>query len=96
MAEREVVIPSQRAPFVGSDGRVNPTWYRFLIDLYERTGGGAEDKVEEGATVAATAEAAAATAQSAANTAQSAAAAAQNTADELEKRIDFDFELDLR
>ena len=46
MAERDTVIPSQRAPFVGEDGRITTVWYRFLVDLYERTGGGT-DKVEE-------------------------------------------------
>ena len=89
MAERDVIIPSQRAPFVSSDGRVNPTWYRFLIDLYERTGGGATDKVETGATAAVTAQAAAAAAQSAADDAQAAA-------DTIENRLDFDIEFDLK
>ncbi len=56
MAERDTIIPSQRAPLVGKDGRVSPVWYRFLIDLHERTGGGSADKVEEGVTDAATAQ----------------------------------------
>lgn len=96
MAERNAIMPGPRTPIVDSRGRLDPTWYRFLVDLYERTGGGAEDKVEEGATGAATAQAAAATAQTAANTAQTAANTAQSLADDLERRLDFDIDFDIQ
>lgn len=88
MAERKVVLPSPRAPVVDKSGRIDPTWYRFLVDLYERTGGGALDKVEETTVIAAGADSAAATAQAAATTAQTAAATAQTAADSVTS--DFD------
>ncbi len=82
-------MPGARTPFVDNRGRVNPIWYRFLVDLYERTGGGATDKVETGAT-------AATTAQAAADAAQASADAVETTAEELTRRFDFDFDFDLR
>ena len=45
-------MPGPRTPLVGRDGRLDPTWYRFMVDLHERTGGAAEDKVEEAAMAA--------------------------------------------
>lgn len=96
MAERNVILPSQRAPFVGSDGRISPVWYRVLVDLYERTGGGSQDKVEVGATAAVTAQAAADAANAAAVNAQTAADAAQTAANTLEERFDFGLDIELR
>lgn len=68
MAARNAIMPGARTPFVDKEGRVNPTWYRFLVDLHERTGGGATDKV--------------ATVETTATTAVTSAAAAQTTADD--------------
>lgn len=89
-------MPGARTPVVDSRGLLNPTWYRFFVDMYERTGGGATDKVEEGAAGAETAQIAAAAADAAAVAAQSAANNAQTLADELEDRFDFDFGVDIR
>ena len=96
MAERKVVIPGQRTPFVDREGRVSPVWHRFLTDLYERTGGGPLDKVDLSAGAAETAIDAAADAEAAAALAAAAAAGAQEVSDELERRFDFGFDFDLR
>lgn len=96
MAKRNTIMPSQRAPFVGEDRRVDPVWYRFLFDLHERTGGGADDKVELSAGAAETAIVAAAAADAAAVAADAAAVAAQQTADNIDARFDFNLDLDLR
>ncbi len=96
MAERDVIIPGARTPLVDRSGRINPTWLRFFVDLHERTGGGASDKVEAGSGAASDAQAAADSAQNSADAAATAAATAQSVADEIERRIDFDFEIDLR
>lgn len=77
-------MPGARTPFVDNRGRVNPIWYRFLVDLYERTGGGATDKVDASAGAAETAQTAAETAQTAAETAQTAADAAQTYAESID------------
>lgn len=82
-------MPSARVPIIDKQGRVNTAWFRFFNDLWERTGGGAEDLVEEGAGDTAAA-------QAAADAAAASAQIAQDLADELDRRIDFDFDFDLR
>jgi len=81
---------------IDDHGRINSTWLRFFVDLYERTGGGATDKVDASQGAAETAQAAADAADAAATTAQTAADDAQTTADDLESRFDFNLDLDLR
>lgn len=91
MATRNVIIPSSKVPMVDAQGLVDPVWLRFLSDLHERTGGGADDKVETGAGAASDATAALAAAAAAQSTADGAvvdAAAAQSTADTV--TTDFD------
>ncbi len=88
MAERRVIMPGSRAPMVNKEGLIDPTWLRFLTDLYERTGGGAEDLVEAGSETTQAA-------QDAADAAQAAADDARATADGIEKRFNFNFELDI-
>jgi hypothetical protein len=39
-------MPGARARWTDSSGRISPVWLRFLEDLYQRTGGGAFDKVD--------------------------------------------------
>ena len=82
-------MPGSRVPMVDEQGRINPIWQRLFNDLYERTGGGAVDKVELGATGAEAANAAAVVALDAAATAQA-------VVDDIDRRIDFDFDFDLR
>lgn len=90
MAERRANIPGARTKWLSKDDRtVDPVWLRFLIDIYERTGGGALDKVDLAATGAESANEAAAVALAA-------AAAAQAIVDDIDRRIDFDFDFDLR
>lgn len=96
MAERKAILPSQRQPFIGSDNRINTTWYRFLVDLHERTGGGATDKVEVSAGAAEGAQASADAAAASATAAQIAADEAQLTADSVENKFDFGLDLELR
>ena len=67
MATRDAIMPGPRTPVVDQSGRLDAAWYRFFVDLHERTGGGATDKVEDTNTTATTASAAAATAQVAAD-----------------------------
>lgn len=73
MAARDVIIPGSRSSFTDDKGLINPVWLRFLIDLYERTGGGATDKVDTTVTGVTTA-------QSTADGAVTDAASAQTTA----------------
>ena len=87
MAERKVIIPGASAPMVDKKGRIDPTWLRFFTDLYERTGGGPVDKVEESAESAETANTAAAAADAAAVTAQAAADAASAAASTAQGQI---------
>lgn len=67
MAKRNVTIPGHRTPMVDPGGRLTPVWHRFLIDLHERTGGGSTDKVNTGATTAASAKSTAESADDRAN-----------------------------
>lgn len=64
MADRSAVIPGQRVPLVDSQGRMSSVWHRFFVDLHERTGGNAQDKVESTTVVATSAQTTAAAAQS--------------------------------
>lgn len=64
-------MPGPRTPVIDKSGRLDPTWYRFFVDLHERTGGGATDKVEEAESTATTAVSDAATAQTRADDAYS-------------------------
>lgn len=89
MAERKVTIPGVRAPMVNKEGQVNPTWLKFFNDLYERTGGGAEDLVESGSEDTQAA-------QDAADAAANSAQIAQDLADEIERRLDFDIDFELQ
>ncbi len=80
MAERKVTIPSARVPLVDDSGRIDPSWFRFLVDLHERTGGATTDKVDSVSGDASNAQASADAAQASANTAQTSANNAQTTA----------------
>lgn len=96
MTERRALMPGPRAPLVDKNGHIDPIWHRFLIDLYERTGGGSIDKVDLSAGAAEDAQESADAADAAALAAQTAANNAQSVADSIEDRIDFDFDFDLR
>ena len=43
-------MPGARTKVALSDGRFDPAWIRFFVDLHERTGGAKEDKIEIAAT----------------------------------------------
>lgn len=40
MTDIKTNIPLPVAPIVGPDGRVNEVWWRFFLDIFNRTGGG--------------------------------------------------------